>query len=87
MDVHFDFARLAEEHFLVDPRMLWLARPRHITIAHDETQRRTLQGYFVQYGASYEGLAHLIHRTTAQVLYRRLMTGDGVERPLLHAAS
>ncbi|MBI1778633.1 MAG: cobalamin B12-binding domain-containing protein [Proteobacteria bacterium] len=73
MDLHFDFVALSHQHFLVDPRALWTKEPRPVTIAHDEVQRRTIREYFTQYGASFDGLAHLIHRTTAQVLHRKFV--------------
>jgi len=75
LDLHFDFAALWQNVFQMDPLALWQAEPRTFTIGHDAQQRRNLEQYFSQFGRSLEGLSHLIHRSTAQVLHRAFLEG------------
>jgi len=75
LDLHFDFGALWRSGFELDPLECWRDEPQTFVIGHDETQRRNLEQYFTQFGRSLEGLSHLIHRSTAQVLHRSFLEG------------
>jgi radical SAM superfamily enzyme YgiQ (UPF0313 family) len=75
LDLHFDFATLSRNGFQMNPLELWHAEPQTYVIGHDDVQRRNLEQLFGQFGKNLDGLSHLIHRSTAQVLHRSFLSG------------
>ena len=73
LEVSFDFLELDRNNFLADPRSVWNATPRRLTIAHGDARRADLESYFSQYGKSQEGLVYFVHRNPVQVLYRQFV--------------
>lgn len=72
LEVSFDFVKMQELGYRVQPRGHELASARRLHVRYDLSQKKMLQDYQTQYGAGASGLAHFMHRNSARALYRGL---------------
>jgi radical SAM superfamily enzyme YgiQ (UPF0313 family) len=90
LTLHFDFPALLAADFLADPRTAFVAQGVRVAVRHTESQRESLQKYFVQYGQTPEGISQFLQRNDSHLsamLYRTVEYAEPFEPvPLMAAA-
>ena len=71
---HFDFPKLMEHKFSVDPYDFYYTDGIDVEVYHSEEQRDLINGYMKQYGNSLIGLGRLLIRANMGRLYRSART-------------
>ena len=75
---NYDFAKLMESKFTVDPAEAYHPEGVAVEIYHSDQQRDLISGYVNQYGTTLIGLGRILIRANMNRLYRsaRSVTGD-----------
>lgn len=89
---HFDFVRLAESNFTIDPFELRRPEGVDLEIRHTDRQRRVIDGYLRQFGRTPIGLGRILNRAHISTMYRRAhyeseAARDGFQLPPLAVPS
>lgn len=67
---HFDFIRLVETNFALDPFSVYLPEGIMIETYHTDKQRRTIDGYLRQFGGTLVGRGRILNRAHIASMYR-----------------
>jgi radical SAM superfamily enzyme YgiQ (UPF0313 family) len=73
---HFDFVRLLDKKFMMDPFDVESPEPISILVDHTDRQRNLIEGYVKQYGTTLIGLGRILIRANMGRLYRSAMALD-----------
>ncbi len=74
MVVHFDFTRLAEQSFIIDPRQCFVAEGISVAVQHSVEQQAKIASYVSQYGKNVEGLGRILMRAPVAKLFREIIS-------------
>jgi len=74
---NYDFAKLMESKFTVDPVEVYHPEGVVVEIYHSDQQRDLISGYVNQYGTTLIGLGRILIRANMNRLYRSARSVDG----------
>ena len=74
---NFDFVRLMESKFSIDPFDARCPKPMEIEVYHSDEQRELIQGYVNQYGTTLIGLGRILIRANLNRFYRSARWTEG----------
>jgi radical SAM superfamily enzyme YgiQ (UPF0313 family) len=67
---HFDFFKIRDAGFNIDPRNCLNANPTKIFFSHSDRQKTLISSYIVQYGKTVDGLGRILMRAPVKTLFR-----------------
>ena len=67
---HFDFAKLVESNFTLDPLSATVPEGMRMDVAHTQEQSTLINRWISQYGRSESGLGRLLSRSQLSAMYR-----------------
>jgi hypothetical protein len=67
---HFDFAKLVESNFTLDPLSVTVPAGMQMEVAHTQEQSALINRWISQYGRSESGLGRLLGRAQLSAMYR-----------------
>jgi len=81
---HFDFQKLAEADFNIDPFNYYESRGINIEFHHTDIQLRLIDDYINQYGTSLVGLGRILSRANIERLF---LTIKGIDKEISKSSS
>ena len=81
---HFDFQKLAEANFNIDPFEHYDSKGVNIEFHHTDKQLRLIDDYINQYGTTLVGLGRILSRANIERLF---LTIKGIDRQISKSSS
>jgi len=68
--LHFDYEKLRESQFRLNPEETWSPEPVTVRIEHTDEQKQAIDSYINQYSRAVEGMGRILMRAPVRRLYR-----------------
>lgn len=73
LKTQFDLVLIEENQYEIDPRKCKTKKVNKYDIGYEKIQKETINGFFMQYGKTLEGIGNLIHRHPMKLLFRKIL--------------